>query len=190
MTRTCRLCGCTDRRACVTAGAPCHWVAAEVCSACVRIPAELAAKIADLDRRIAIAFAPVARFWSEEFGCSAARARQIEDEAYGWEYSEWRRQRWAALRALWTAPCRPTPKGPTGQGDDLVDRSPAKKLLLRCLCTLAILLDRRGGVALKRGLDLAFWDSASDGYGWSCWVLDFDPLLLRYAAERDGDSFY
>lgn len=34
--RECRVCGCTDERACVGAdGRPCHWVAADLCSACV-----------------------------------------------------------------------------------------------------------------------------------------------------------
>lgn len=35
MTRTCRLCGCTDARACVTDGVACHWVGLALCSACV-----------------------------------------------------------------------------------------------------------------------------------------------------------
>ena len=33
----CRKCGCTDDRACVTDGVPCHWVAPGLCSACVRV---------------------------------------------------------------------------------------------------------------------------------------------------------
>lgn len=33
--RACRVCGCTDARACVTVdGVPCHWIAADLCSAC------------------------------------------------------------------------------------------------------------------------------------------------------------
>jgi hypothetical protein len=36
--RTCRKCGCTDARACITGGAPCHWVEADLCSACVPTP--------------------------------------------------------------------------------------------------------------------------------------------------------
>lgn len=33
--RACRVCGCTDDRACVDAATgPCHWVAADLCSAC------------------------------------------------------------------------------------------------------------------------------------------------------------
>lgn len=32
--RTCRRCGCTDDRACVTEGEACHWVDADLCSAC------------------------------------------------------------------------------------------------------------------------------------------------------------
>lgn len=32
--RRCRLCGCTDAAACVTAAGPCHWVAPDLCSAC------------------------------------------------------------------------------------------------------------------------------------------------------------
>lgn len=35
---TCRVCGCTDSRACVTNGAPCHWVEADLCSACAEKP--------------------------------------------------------------------------------------------------------------------------------------------------------
>ena len=188
--RTCRLCGCTDRRACVTGGIPCHWVAAEVCSACVRIPAALATRFADLDRRLATAYAPVARFWSEEYDCSASRARQIEDEAYGADYDEWRAQRWRALRALWAAPAVVDKRSKDGQLDDLVTSSPVRKAGLRALCTVAILLNRRGNVSFSRALSMAFWDLQSDGYGWGNWELNFDPLLLRYAAERDGDSYY
>lgn len=33
--RRCRICGCTDDRACVTDGVPCHWVEDDLCSACV-----------------------------------------------------------------------------------------------------------------------------------------------------------
>jgi hypothetical protein len=190
MGRTCRLCGCTDRRACVTAGIPCHWVAAEVCSACVQIPAELAARFADLDRRLNAAFAPVARFWSDEYGCSRARADQIEDEAYGADFEEWRAQRWPALRALWIAPAVVDKRSKTGQLDDLAAASPGRKAGLRSLCTLAILFNRRGGVSYSRALSMAFWDLRSDGYGWGDWELNFDPLLLRYAVEQDGDSLY
>ena len=32
--RPCRVCGCTAARACVTDGVPCHWVEADLCSAC------------------------------------------------------------------------------------------------------------------------------------------------------------
>lgn len=34
--RACRVCGCTDDHACVTAGTPCHWLSAgdDLCSAC------------------------------------------------------------------------------------------------------------------------------------------------------------
>lgn len=32
--RICRGCGCTDERACVTGGVPCHWVSPRWCSAC------------------------------------------------------------------------------------------------------------------------------------------------------------
>ncbi|MGG7535326.1 hypothetical protein [Rhizobium sp. 12,4] len=30
----CRQCGCTDDRACMTEHGPCHWVEADLCSAC------------------------------------------------------------------------------------------------------------------------------------------------------------
>ncbi len=33
--RKCRVCGCTDDRACVTDGLACSWVEADLCSACV-----------------------------------------------------------------------------------------------------------------------------------------------------------
>ena len=34
--RTCRVCGCTEHDACVDLfGEPCHWVEADLCSACV-----------------------------------------------------------------------------------------------------------------------------------------------------------
>ncbi len=32
--RACRLCGCTDDRACMTEAGPCWWVEADLCSAC------------------------------------------------------------------------------------------------------------------------------------------------------------
>jgi hypothetical protein len=32
--RFCLVCGCTDTRACVVAGVPCHWARPEICSAC------------------------------------------------------------------------------------------------------------------------------------------------------------
>ena len=34
--RACRVCGCTEHDACVDLfGGPCHWVEADLCSACV-----------------------------------------------------------------------------------------------------------------------------------------------------------
>ncbi len=32
--RKCRKCGCTEKRACVKEGTPCHWVERDLCSAC------------------------------------------------------------------------------------------------------------------------------------------------------------
>ena len=32
--RKCRVCGCVDLRACVTAAGPCYWVEPDLCSAC------------------------------------------------------------------------------------------------------------------------------------------------------------
>lgn len=32
--QTCQVCGCTDSRACVVRGVPCHWVEEDLCSAC------------------------------------------------------------------------------------------------------------------------------------------------------------
>jgi hypothetical protein len=32
--QVCWVCGCTDSRACVTNGVPCHWVEEDLCSAC------------------------------------------------------------------------------------------------------------------------------------------------------------
>ena len=32
--RTCVVCGCTEARACVSNGVPCHWVKPNLCSAC------------------------------------------------------------------------------------------------------------------------------------------------------------
>ena len=34
LVRTCRACGCTDRRACLGFSEGCHWVEADLCSAC------------------------------------------------------------------------------------------------------------------------------------------------------------
>lgn len=36
--RRCRECGCTDARACVVDGVPCHWVEQDLCSACRGAP--------------------------------------------------------------------------------------------------------------------------------------------------------
>lgn len=33
--RKCRVCGCTQNKACRTADGPCHWVEPDLCSACV-----------------------------------------------------------------------------------------------------------------------------------------------------------
>ena len=32
--RTCRVCGCTEDKACITDGVPCHWIEKDLCSAC------------------------------------------------------------------------------------------------------------------------------------------------------------
>ena len=32
--RTCRVCGCTDEKACLTACGPCFWVTRNLCSGC------------------------------------------------------------------------------------------------------------------------------------------------------------
>ena len=34
MVRICRVCGCTDDRACMTTAGPCYWVEDDLCSAC------------------------------------------------------------------------------------------------------------------------------------------------------------
>ena len=36
----CRVCGCTDERACVTPAGPCHWVEPDLCSACAGAEAQ------------------------------------------------------------------------------------------------------------------------------------------------------
>lgn len=53
--RQCRFCGCTENRACVTAGVPCYWIAGDVCSApaCERA---FAASDELLDEKAAAAF--------------------------------------------------------------------------------------------------------------------------------------
>lgn len=35
--RKCRVCGCTEERACATDAGPCHWVEVDLCSACVGV---------------------------------------------------------------------------------------------------------------------------------------------------------
>lgn len=45
MYQTCRICGCTDLRACVSETGPCHWVEPDLCSACVGNPSERKTKI-------------------------------------------------------------------------------------------------------------------------------------------------
>ena len=32
--RKCRVCGCTQEKACLVKGSPCHWVEWDLCSAC------------------------------------------------------------------------------------------------------------------------------------------------------------
>lgn len=34
MIRTCRVCGCTDKRACLVLGISCCWIEEDLCSAC------------------------------------------------------------------------------------------------------------------------------------------------------------
>lgn len=34
--RRCRICRCTDDRACLTPTGPCHWIEQDLCSACPR----------------------------------------------------------------------------------------------------------------------------------------------------------
>jgi hypothetical protein len=48
-TPRCRVCGCTQDRACVSEDGPCWWVEADLCSACATT-AQIA--VAGLDRRI------------------------------------------------------------------------------------------------------------------------------------------
>jgi len=33
--RKCRICGCTDNRACMSSRGPCYWVEPDLCSGCV-----------------------------------------------------------------------------------------------------------------------------------------------------------
>lgn len=35
--RQCRICGCTEKRACATNSGPCHWVEADLCSGCTEL---------------------------------------------------------------------------------------------------------------------------------------------------------
>ncbi len=42
--RKCRVCGCTEEKACQTAGGPCHWVEEDLCSACADKPGKPAKK--------------------------------------------------------------------------------------------------------------------------------------------------
>jgi len=55
--RTCRVCGCTDHRACVTDGEPCFWVDDDLCSACVgRQFADSPLRTATAERAAAVAW--------------------------------------------------------------------------------------------------------------------------------------
>lgn len=36
ITRTCRVCGCTDEKPCITEDGSCHWVENDLCSVCAR----------------------------------------------------------------------------------------------------------------------------------------------------------
>lgn len=42
--RRCRVCGCTDDRACVVQGVPCCWVSEDLCSACATVQELLASE--------------------------------------------------------------------------------------------------------------------------------------------------
>jgi hypothetical protein len=46
---TCRECGCTDERACVTNGTPCHWIDDDLCSTCASRPWDIPVTFAQLE---------------------------------------------------------------------------------------------------------------------------------------------
>lgn len=47
----CRVCGCTDERACVTVEGPCRWIAPDLCSACAVRAVDLTAMKAESVKR-------------------------------------------------------------------------------------------------------------------------------------------
>jgi hypothetical protein len=44
MCRKCRVCGCTDDRACLVQGIPCCWIEEDLCSSCATLPQLLASE--------------------------------------------------------------------------------------------------------------------------------------------------
>ena len=62
----CRVCGCTDDRACVTEFGPCHWIAKDLCSACSPLKPVMDAIEKDLPPEAAQEFGPIERVCLEQ----------------------------------------------------------------------------------------------------------------------------
>lgn len=164
---------------------------------------DLVDRILDLDERLCAKARAYAAHWDDDFGCTAIAARRHRAEmAAGqrkYDAEQWRK----ALHALWFAPANSTEPQPWGRDDGLDGVRPGRALRRRLLCTLVMLIGRRG-VRRVRGqhlrawnerwaswnsINLVFWDSHSDGYGWSAQILEFHPWQLRYSLISDGECF-
>jgi hypothetical protein len=157
--------------------------------------------ILDLDERLCAKARAYAAHWDDDFGCRTidARRHKAEIAAFQRKYDaeQWRK----ALHALWFAPANSTEPQRWGRDDGLDDVRPGRALRRRVLCTLTMLIGRRGirhvpGQRLRawnarwaswNSINLVFWDSHSDGYGWSAQILEFHPWQLRYSLISDGE---
>lgn len=160
-------------------------------------------RILDLDERLCAKARGYAKFWNDDYGCSATRAREIDrelvDSLKDFERDQFRK----ALVALWRAPKNRGQGLVCGQDDGLEDAPFLRATALRLLCTLAMLTGRRGVRERRRirlrswnerwagwnSINLVFWDNHRDGYGWSAQILEFHPWQLRYSLMSDGESF-
>ena len=101
-----------------------------------------------------------------------------------------REQRWAALRMLWGRPIVDV-VSPRNRTDGVIDyernRLEEWTLWRGIIATVALILNRRHrGSGYVSSVDLGFWDSRVDGYGYSYGYLNLYPGW-RVEVATDGE---